>query len=122
MGYFKWVAVFVGGWALVGCGSDGGNSAASGSATTADELCSDACAMPPPLSCPSEPSAATCTSKCKASVGTFFDKCKAQLNAYAKCGLGKGASDYECNADGEADLKTSVCSSELNAVVTCAGG
>ena len=119
MGNLKWVAVFVGGWALLGCGSDGGSSAASGTATTADELCSDVCATAPPLSCPHEPDAATCKSSCMTELGSTFDKCKAQDNAYAKCGFSKGASDFQCSAAGEAEFKDGVCTSELNAVIAC---
>jgi hypothetical protein len=120
MGYLKLVALFVGGWVLVGCGSDG-NSGGS-AASTADQLCTESCAMAPPISCPNEPDAATCKSDCLGQIGSIFDKCKAQVNAYAQCGFSKGATDFECDADGQASLKSGVCSSELSAVVTCAGG
>lgn len=70
-----------------------------------------------PQICPND-DPATCAADCKKSY-TTFPGCTAELDAAFQCAVGRPASDYQCDADGTAEIKPGVCDAEVKALQAC---
>jgi hypothetical protein len=98
---------------MAGAGSGGQGAAGDASNTTP---CPMVCAIAESLDCPNE-------TKCLVSCNGLYDaaQCRSELRAFIDCSVERPASDWECNEEGEADLKAGICQAQLDAVETCLG-
>jgi hypothetical protein len=104
------------GLALVSsCGSSADSS--GGSSFTAD--CQKVCDTTAPLKCPKD-EGTMCVAKCQQTAAAL-PKCQAQIEALVKCEATHPAADWECDSDGEANLKNG-CDNEGLAAIGCALG
>jgi hypothetical protein len=92
-----------------GCG--GGDDDSPGSA------CMKFCAVSTTLKCPNDP-ATGCEASCEAAVNAF-PNCKSQFTAALACAGNQPASNWMCDADGEANPKDGVCDAEGLAAAAC---
>ena len=99
------------------CGDDDDDDDGSNSGQSIQALCQDACNTAAGLSCPNE-DAATCVSDCELG-GDLLEACQATAQAALECVSERPASDWECDADGEADLKDGICEAEGSALLAC---
>lgn len=98
----------------VGCGDDDGGGSGNLAAN-----CQKVCSLTAPLNCPMDP--ADCAGNCQAEA-TSVAKCTSVVEAALACSATRPASDFECNVDGESELKDTACSNESAAVFTCLFG
>jgi len=96
------------------CGDDDDDD---NSGQSIQALCQDACATAAGLSCPND-DAATCVSDCQLG-GDLPEACQATAQTALGCLSERPASDWECDADGEAALKDGICTAEGAALLAC---
>jgi hypothetical protein len=96
------------------CG--GGDSSSS---STSDN-CTKNCAISAMLKCPKD-NAATCQSTCEQTAAAV-PMCRSQLDALLACSAARPASDWECDSDGEANVKGAFCNAEGLAAFSCVLG
>ena len=112
----KYILVLALGLALAAaCGDDDGGGA------SVESLCQKRCTLVAGLSCPNE-TAATCQSECEQVADAVPPACLPQAKAGLQCAVNRPASDWECDASGDADIKSGVCDAETSAVVSCVFG
>lgn len=102
---------------MLGACSDDDSSSSGGGGGSVANNCASACAKADSLACSGD--TGDCTTQCTMEASEV-EGCKASYEALVACGAARPASDWECDADDEANLKDGVCSSEFDAVVSCA--
>jgi hypothetical protein len=107
----------LGGLTLVGCGSSSSSTAAG---TDVQSLCQQGCDTGAQLKCPGEP--ANCTSTCVSTFKAIKSACQDAAMTYAKCAAPLPVSQLECDPTDGAQAKSTACSSEKTALMTCLGG
>jgi hypothetical protein len=80
------------------------------------DACTQLCAVAEPLQCPND------TAPCLTECGAYYDSpvCRDELRALIECSITRPASDWICNAAGEADVEPPACAGEHEAVDACA--
>ena len=101
-------------FALVFGGGCGGDDDGSGGGS--GDICAKGCETSAQLACPND-NASTCKSDCEAMLA--LTTCQAENHALAQCMANRPASDYECDAFGEAAAKDGVCDAESTAAYNC---
>lgn len=96
------------------CGDDDG-----GGGESIPVSCQKACATAASLSCPNEDVAA-CRSDCEQAGA--LPMCQAEARAAVRCAAARPASDWECDEDGEAELKDGICEEEGEVLFSCVFG
>jgi len=96
-----------------------GSSAAPATANmggrTPEQMCASACQSAAPLHCPGDDPAA-CESECLRLYTAAV--CGTEIRAYIACSSARPASDWKCDADGEAAVP-GYCAAEQNAIDAC---
>ncbi len=83
--------------------------------------CEHSCQIGANLSCDND-NPDTCVSDCVGESEAFEATCAPEIQALAECSLTTTASDYECDANGESNVKAGVCEEEFDAIIACALG
>jgi hypothetical protein len=91
---------------VAGCGDDGGSGA----------QCDKFCTTANSLKCPNTPM--NCVAACQQLI-TAVPKCQTQLEAVVNCSANQPVSNWECAADGEAEIKDGFCDPEGQAAAIC---
>jgi hypothetical protein len=110
-----WAALIVIGMSLMGCGSDDGDSK-----VTPEQACQQSCVASMGAKCSAEVDrpASDCEATCMMMFAAFRT-CESQMISMIHCSGLLASSGWECNAEGESNPRTDVCSAEQAAVETC---
>jgi hypothetical protein len=98
------------------CGDDDGDG---GSGESLEALCQKGCTLQATLACPNDDDS-TCMMECLDGSDAIPEACEAEVRAALDCAVNRPASDWECDAEGEATPKEGLCDAEGTAVLLCA--